>query len=80
MVFIVSLKCPFSFKAHFQSSPYNRGIEGCISLLWRVDMRQSVSEGEFRDIRVAVSFVVVSGLGWVAVWLVCLHVSVYSLP
>jgi hypothetical protein len=61
VVFIVSLKCPFFwFKAHLQSSPCNRGIEGCIYLLWRADVRQSVLEAEFRDIRVTVSFVVVS--------------------
>ena len=45
-----------------------------------MNVRQRVLEAEFRDIRVTVSFVDVSGFGGVLWWLVCSHIFVYSLP
>jgi hypothetical protein len=42
-------------------------IESCISVFWRVNVRQTILEAEFWDIRITVSFVAVSSF---VVWLI----------
>ncbi len=76
VVFIVSLNCPF-FEAYWLSSLsiyLDRKLHLCF---WRVYLRQNGLEVGFVDIRVAVSFVVVSGFGLCMGLFWCLHVFVY---
>jgi len=80
-LFLCGVHCELEvpiFKSHLHSSPFNHLRLKVASLfLGRVNVRQIALEAEFRDIRVAVLFLVVSGFlaGFVVVCF--LHIRVY---